>query len=179
MAHSAFVCFVGNSFCDELITRPEESHRVCLSNCALSVCIIHKNRRPRPELGLTMCRAAPLISLWFDSVYKCNFTAIPYIFLPFSYSLRFFLYLFYLFYSLVVFLLSFFTRFLSSRSIQATQQTYAVLSVLTQGVCCYRPLVAGRFAVLSKHLFPMQWKMENNVIFVNSWPNTTHIVNVY
>jgi hypothetical protein len=43
------LCCVGSSLCDELITRSEESYRVCV--CA-KLCVIYKpqKRRLRPEL---------------------------------------------------------------------------------------------------------------------------------
>jgi hypothetical protein len=51
-----FLSCVGSGLCDELITCPEESYRVCASVC-LSVCPIvcdletSKMRRPMPVLG--------------------------------------------------------------------------------------------------------------------------------
>ena len=41
------VCCVGRGLCYELITRSEESYRVCLTTCNLAISTM---RRPRPEL---------------------------------------------------------------------------------------------------------------------------------
>jgi hypothetical protein len=42
------VCCVGSSLCEELITRSEESYRVCLIVCDLETSNV---RRPRPDWG--------------------------------------------------------------------------------------------------------------------------------
>ena len=58
------VCCVGSGLCDELITRSEESYRVCASVC-LIVCDLYVStmRRPRPDLGC--CPTAEKLKLHF------------------------------------------------------------------------------------------------------------------
>jgi hypothetical protein len=41
------MCYVGSGLCDELITRSEESYRVCVCLCVLET---KTNRQPRREL---------------------------------------------------------------------------------------------------------------------------------
>ena len=51
-----FVCCVGSDLCHELITRPEESYRVCLILCNLKT---STNVCPKSDLGCCTTKIAP------------------------------------------------------------------------------------------------------------------------
>jgi hypothetical protein len=73
-----FLCFVRESFCNELITRPEESYRMwCVVVCDLETLWM---RNPWPNGGwfiknkefVVLCRIRPTLSVAVDIVCNCT-----------------------------------------------------------------------------------------------------------